>query len=286
MRYKIEFTKYHGCGNDFILKDEMTGRRIPDGARSKIASALCDRHFGIGADGVIFVEKARGSDGSMRLFEPAGNEADMCGNGLRCVAAFLMKRLGKTEVNVLTRDGVKRVEKDGPLYRVDMGPVRIGHRYLREYVSDAKKRDADLMNIEIPLRERARRGSIINTGEPHIVVRSDDLDSEDVRGIGSLVNADHKRFSKGVNINFVEVVGPGEVKVRTYERGVYDETLACGTGATASAAVSLMQGWVKSRRVKVNAVGGCLTIELAKDGRAFMTGPAVPVFEGKARVDV
>jgi len=285
MNHEISFTKYHGCGNDFIIKDEMTGRTTPDKVRSRMATVLCDRHFSVGADGVIFVEKARGSDGSMRLFEPAGNEADMCGNGLRCVAAFLMKRLGKAEVKVLTRDGVKLVERVGSRYRVDMGPVRTERQYLREYVSDAKKGPADMMNSRVSVDERMLKCSIVNTGEPHIVVRSKNLGSEDVRRIGAIVNSDRKRFPKGVNINFVETVGPGEVKVRTYERGVYDETLACGTGATASAAVALLQGWVKNRRVKVDAVGGCLTIELAKDGRAYMTGPAEPVFEGRAWVE-
>jgi len=285
MNHEISFTKYHGCGNDFILKDEMTGRRTPDKVRSRIAIGLCDRHFSVGADGVIFIEKARGSDGSMRLFEPAGNEADMCGNGLRCVAAFLMKRLGKTEVKVLTRDGVKHVKRVGSRYRVDMGPVRTERQYLSEYVNDAKKGSADMMNVLISVDECVLRCSIVNTGEPHIVVRSKDLGSEDVRRIGAIVNSDRKRFPKGVNINFVETVGPNEVKVRTYERGVYDETLACGTGATASAAVALLQGWVKNRRIKVVAVGGCLTIELAKDGRAYMTGPAEPVFEGTTWVE-
>lgn len=285
MNHEISFAKYHGCGNDFILKDEMTGRRTPDKVRSRIATVLCDRHFSVGADGVIFIEKAEGSDGSMRLFEPAGNEADMCGNGLRCVAAFLMKRLDKTDVRVLTRDGVKLVKRVGSRYRVDMGPVRTECQYLSEYVSDAKKGSADLMNVLISVDERVLRCSIVNTGEPHIVVRSKDLGSEDVRRIGAMVNSDRKRFPKGVNINFVETIGPNEVKVRTYERGVYDETLACGTGATASAAVALLQGWVKNRRVKVVAVGGCLTIELSKDGRAYMTGPAEMVFEGRASVE-
>jgi diaminopimelate epimerase len=286
MKREIRFTKYHGCGNDFILKDEMTGRRTPDKDRSQIAKVMCDRHFSVGADGLIFIEKARGSDGSMRLFEPAGNEADMCGNGLRCVAAFLMKKLGKTEVDVLTRDGVKRVKRAGSQYRVEMGPVRTERQYLSEYVDDAKKGSVDLMNVQISLDERPLMCSIVNTGEPHIVVRSNDLESEDVRRIGAILNSDRKRFPKGVNINFVETVGPDEVRVRTYERGVYDETLACGTGATASAAVSWIKGWVNSGRVKVHATGGCLTIELTKDGRAYMTGPAESVFEGKTWVKI
>src|SRR4030042_3553657 len=107
MRKKLRFTKYHGCGNDFIVIDEVDGTRTPDKLRSRLATMLCDRRFQIGADGVIFVEKARGVDGSMRHFEPAGNEADMCGNGIRCVASYLSEKLGKSHVKVLTRDGGK-----------------------------------------------------------------------------------------------------------------------------------------------------------------------------------
>ncbi len=286
MRQRIVFEKYHGCGNDFIIKDELKGPKTPDRIRSRIAKSMCDRHFSVGADGVIFVEKAKRCDGAMRLFEPAGNEADMCGNGLRCVAAFLMERTRKSTVRVMTQDGVKVVKRAASQYKVDMGPVRVGAEFLKDYIADAKKPSADLMNIEVPTGGRRASGSIISTGEPHIVVRTKGLTSVEMRKIGSIVNADHRRFPKGVNINFVEVVRPGEIKVRTYERGVYDETLACGTGATASAAVALLRGWVRQRRVKVDALGGCLTIDLPKDGRAYMTGPAVKVFEGVAEIEV
>jgi len=286
MRLNIAFEKYHGCGNDFLIKDELKGRRTPDAVRSRIAKVMCDRHFSVGADGVIFVESARGCDGAMRLFEPAGNEADMCGNGLRCVAAFLMERLGKKEVRVMTQDGVKVVTRAGSEYTVDMGPVRTGPKHLRAYIADAGKPSVDLMNIDVSNGSHKVVGSIINTGEPHIVVRTKQLVNVRLRDIGAKVNSDRKRFPKGVNINFVELVRPGEIKVRTYERGVYDETLACGTGATASAAVSLLKGWVRKRRVKVNALGGCLTIDLPEDGRAYMTGPATKVFEGTAEVEV
>lgn len=286
MRREIRFIKYQGCGNDFLLKDEMSGRKTPDKSRSRIATALCDRHFSVGADGVIFVERAKGCDGSMRLFEPAGNEADMCGNGLRCVAAFLMARMGKPGVKIMTGDGVKDVRRIGSQYRVDMGPVRTEPKHLRAYYRDAKSASGDLMDVVIPTELRSLSCSMVNTGEPHIVVPTRSLDSEDVRGVGAAVNADLKRFPKGVNINFVETVGRDRIRVRTYERGVYDETLACGTGATASAAVAVLLGWVEGRRVKVNAVGGCLTVEMSEDGRAYMTGPAVPVFEGTVLVDV
>ena len=130
------------------------------------------------------------------------------------------------------------------------------------------------------------RGSLVNSGEPHFVVKTKDVDAARVREIGDAINKDTALFPRGVNIDLVEAVGPSRIKVRTYERGVYDETLACGTGATASAAVALLRGWVKKRQVKVDTVGGCLRIDVDADGTTYMTGPAERVFEGRIRIDV
>jgi diaminopimelate epimerase len=281
MRHDFKFVKYQGCGNDFILKDEMEGPKTPDSDRSRLARKLCDRHFKVGADGVIFVERAKGVDASMRLFEPAGNEADMCGNGIRCVAAYLMAKLGKSEVDILTRDGVKRIVRKNGQYTVDMGPVRTSRRDLKQYITDKGDLTDSMMDLSIRIHKRVLRGSLVNSGEPHFVVRTSNLEDEDVRAIGDAVNEDTRRFPKGVNIDFVQVMGPHRIRIRTYERGVYDETLACGTGATASAAVALLLGWVKPGPVDVHVRGGRLKIEISEDGTALMTGPAVAEYSGE-----
>lgn len=286
MRREFKFRKYHGCGNDFILIDEMGGKRTPDIERSLAAKRLCDRHFSVGADGVIFIEAAKGADGSMRLFEPAGNEADMCGNGIRCVAAYLSEKLRKPEVDILSRDGVKHIVREGDGFKVDMGMVRWDRRHLQDYVSDPGQPKDRMNDFAVTAGGRVLKGAIVNTGEPHIVVLAKDLNSIDVRGIGDEVNRDKKRFPKGVNLDFVQAVNDHELRVRTYERGVYDETLACGTGATAGAAVAVGEGWIRPGRVKMDAVGGCLSIELADDGRAYMIGPAELVFEGTVSLDI
>jgi diaminopimelate epimerase len=280
MKYDFRFVKCQGCGNDFIIKDELEGPRTPDRDRSALAKTLCDRHFKVGADGVIFLERARGVDGSMRLFEPAGNEADMCGNGIRCIAAYLTERLGRSEVDVFTRDGVKHIVRRRGSYTVEMGLIRTKRNDLKEYISDNGKASDSMMDIEIKAGRRALRGSLVNSGEPHFVSKTSDLASLDVKEIGDSVNRNHKRFPKGVNLNFVQVIGPHRISTRTYERGVYDETLACGTGATASAAVALMLGWVKPGQVEVKVRGGTLEIKVDKNRRAFMTGPAEAEFEG------
>lgn len=286
MRLEFGFVKYQGCGNDFILRDELGLKATPDRVRSKLARLLTHRRFQVGADGVLFVESAKGYDGSMRLFEPAGNEADMCGNGIRCVAAYLTEKLKKEEVDILTRDGPKHVTKVGDEYRVDMGPVRTRRSDLAAYLTDKGNPQDSMLDFSVRALGRRFSGSIVNSGEPHIVIRVRSIDRLDVRAIGDSVNANKKRFPRGVNLDFVCVTGPHEVRIRTYERGVYDETYACGTGATASAAVALMLGWVRPGPVKVVTRGGRMTIEMRKDGRAFMTGPAVRVFEGVVSVDV
>ena len=286
MRYDFRFVKYQGCGNDFIIKDEMKGPVTPDSDRSKLANKLCDRHFKVGADGVIFIEKAEGVDGSMRLFEPAGNEADMCGNGLRCVAAYLAKKLGKDTMDIMTKDGVKRVTHAGGQYRANMGPVRIGTKDLKEYIPERLRTKGGLAIIALETTDRPLSGYVVNSGEPHVIVRSEDLGPEKVKMIGDLVNADRTRFPHGININFVQVVGDHEIKVRTYERGVYNETLACGTGATASAFVAHSLGWVKPGIVTVHALGGDIRIEITKDGNAYMSGPAEAEYEGKLVAEI
>ncbi len=284
MKKDFKFIKYQGCGNDFIIKDETEGPVTPDDERSRLATKLTDRHFKVGADGVIFIEKSKGADGSMRLFEPAGNEADMCGNGIRCVAAYLSEKLGRDEVDILTRDGVKHIVKVGSDFRVDMGVVRTTRKDLAKYVSDKGSPGDSMLSFDVVLSGRKVKGSIVNSGEPHIVLMSKDVSREDIVAAGTEINSDKARFPGGVNLNYVQVTGPHELKVRTYERGVYNETLACGTGATACAAVALMLKWVKPGPVKVMPPGGALTIELAGDGRAFMTGPAEAEYEGLLRV--
>ena len=278
----MRFSKYQGCGNDFIIVDETRGERTPDTERSRLAKILCDRHFGVGADGLIFVEPADSADASMRLFEPAGNEAEMCGNGLRCVAAFMSENADPVSESlaILTRDGVKKVRRKGEDFEADMGEVRFLRKHLSGYVSDPGDPNDSMLEFAVRCCGRMMRGSILNTGEPHIVLFDDDISAIDVVSAGVEVNSDGGRFPKNVNLNFVQVDGPAAISVRTYERGVFDETLACGTGATAAAAAAVMNGRVHERSVAVATRGGVMSIRMADDNHAYMTGPAVRVFSG------
>ena len=286
MRYDFEFLKYEGCGNDFILKDELNGPRTPDRNRSRLAMKLSDRHFWVGGHGILFVESARGVDGSMRLFDPDGNEADMCGNGIRCVAAFLMSKLRKTNVDILTRDGVKHVDHVGNDYRVGMGLVRDRRRDLAKYFTDVGEDSDSLLDIPLEIGGVVHRASLLNSGEPHIVVVTKDIQSVNVTGAGEAVNRDRSRFPRGININFIEIVGPHEIKMRTYERGAYGECLACGTGAVASIAATLKLGLLEPGLKTVTMLGGALAIDVDSIGMAVMTGPARVVFEGRLSIEV
>ncbi|UCE80356.1 MAG: diaminopimelate epimerase [Methanobacteriota archaeon] len=287
MTRRMDFVKYQGCGNDFIIVDEMEGDTTPDDDRSKLAKSLCDRRFGIGADGLIFIEPTRDADCSMRLFEPAGNEADMCGNGLRCVASFISDRIPEPDRNVtiLTADGIKEVRKEDSEFTADMGEVRSTRSYLEDYVSDPGSPDDSMLDFEVDFCGCRHQGSLLNTGEPHIVIFTEDVSSIDLVRAGTQVNSNRNRFPAGVNLNFVQTMGACDISVRTYERGVYDETYACGTGATACAAAAVLKGVVTDTRVIVTTRGGILTIELLPDGRALMTGPAKRVFSGNVNLD-
>ncbi len=286
MRYTVEFFKYQGCGNDFVLIDEMKGTVTSDADRSKLSRILCDRHFGIGADGIFFIEKTKDADGSMRLFEQDGGEADMCGNGIRCVASYLSRKLQKGDVEILTRDGVKHVSRVGNEYRVQMGPVRTQRRDLSRYITDEGNGLDTLLDLQVNVGGKIMMGSLVNTGEPHLVFRSENVGTVDMKKISEEINRDRTRFPHGMNVNFMQVIGLHEISNRTYERGVYDETMACGTGATSSAAVSLLLHLVEPGPVKVKTRGGNITIEVDGQGNAQMTGPVNEVFEGRLTIDI
>jgi diaminopimelate epimerase len=210
----------------------------------------------------------------------------MCGNGIRCIAAYLAAKLGKDKVDILTRDGVKHVVREGEEYRADMGVIRTRRADLKGYITDKGRGSDSMLDFSVRAKGRVFKGSVVNSGEPHIVVRTRRIDSIDIDGIGESLNNDKKRFPQGVNINFVQATSSHTIMVRTYERGVYRETLACGTGSTAAAAVSLMLGWIKPGIVNVITRGGRIKIRVDPDGRATMTGPAVCVYEGRKTLSI
>jgi diaminopimelate epimerase len=224
---KIKFTKMVASGNDFVILEshQVRAQASPKGTKPQgyhiLAKKICDRKFGVGADGLLILEKSQSADVRMRIFNADGSEAEMCGNGARCVAIFSSHAAGGTShVNIETKAGVIKSE-------VKDNNVKI------------KLTDPKNIKLDIPIKVNNRnlKANFIDTGVPHAVVFVEGLDEIHVDEIGRAVRY-HKKFApRGTNVNFVEVLSDNLIAIRTYERGVEDETLACGTGSVASSLI-------------------------------------------------
>ncbi len=290
----MRFYKYHGAGNDFVLIDNIPDT-IKEKDKGKLSRRLCKRHFGIGADGLILVEKSRVADVKMRIFNPDGSEAEMCGNGIRCLAKHVYDRgiVRKTQMTIETISGMREVKntiRGGSVtyVMVDMGRPVFEGKDIPSMVSGR------IMNHMIKVGEGGCGGggegaggsgedveiSAVNTGVPHVVIFVDDVGNTDVMKIGRSIRY-CELFPSGTNVNFVERVDRNVFKIRTYERGVEDETLACGTGICATGAVlSASKKGHRENSLEFRAKGGVVFVEL-KDERIYMNGPAEFVFEGE-----
>lgn len=276
----IEFTKYHGLGNDFILIDNR--HQSEPICTQKQAVQMCDRHFGIGADGVIFALPGDGaSDYTMRIFNSDGSEPEMCGNGIRCLAKFIAELEGKTGTAIAykinTGAGVicPQLLANGQV-KVDMGLPRLLAAEIPTTLSENS-----LKVIDVPLQVAGQSWSVtcVSMGNPHCITFVDDVASVPLTEIGPLFEH-HPAFPERTNTEFIEVVRPDYVKMRVWERGA-GITLACGTGACASVVAGVLTQRC-DRQVTVELPGGCLQVEWsATDQRLYMTGPAQRVFQGE-----
>jgi diaminopimelate epimerase len=256
----IVFNKYQGAGNDFIIIDNRNGNFNP--SATELINKLCDRRFGIGADGLILVSKHKEADFEMKYFNSDGKIASMCGNGGRCVAHFARKwNIAGIKQKFMAFDGIHEAAIDNDAVRLQMGNVN-------EY----KLIDGNYF---------------INTGSPHYVVFTRNIDSINVFEEGKKLRWSPLFAPGGTNVNFVEVMNNG-LYIRTFERGVEDETLACGTGVTASAIASVLKGHFDTNSVSVRTKGGNLRVDFEiKNEKVFniwLTGPATFVYEGKIEV--
>ena len=259
----MRFTKMQGLGNDFLL---VCGQ-VPE-AVSPLSRRLCDRHFGVGADGVIFVSPSRVADGQMRIFNIDGSEATMCGNGIRCVGKYLYDKgfVQKEQISVETLSGVRtlalRIEDDEvKSVSVDMG-------------------SAVLEQAALSLPEGMGVGTVVSVGNPHVVVFSEDVEAVPLSLWGPRIEND-PRFPGGINAEFVEVLSNTCLRMRVWERGC-GITLACGTGACASAFAAVKQGLCPvNEPIEVKLDGGSLFVTVDAQDGIRMEGPAVTVFEGE-----
>lgn len=277
----IEFTKYHGLGNDFILIDNR-GSTEPC-LTAEEAVRWCDRHFGIGADGVIFALPGQdGTDYTMRIFNSDGSEPEMCGNGIRCLARFIADLEGiepnaSVTYRIHTLAGVMlpRLEPDG-LITVDMGEPRL---LAAEIPTTLSQPDEKVINHPLEVAGQFWSVTCVSMGNPHCITFVEDVVAIPLAAIGPQFEC-HSAFPKKTNTEFIQVVRPDYLKMRVWERGA-GITLACGTGACASLVAAVLTGQ-SDRRATVELPGGPLQIEWsASNHHLYMTGPVEKVFTGR-----
>jgi diaminopimelate epimerase len=283
----IKFTKYHGLGNDFILVDNRSS--VEPCLTPEDAVQLCDRHFGIGADGVIFALPGQaGSDYTMRIFNSDGSEPEMCGNGIRCLAKFIadleaadlgagMAEIRPRSYQMHTLAGMitARLEADGQI-TVDMGMPRLTAAEIPTTLATA---DQKVVNQALEVAGKSWEVTCVNMGNPHCVTFVEDVAAIPLELIGPQFEH-HSVFPQRTNTEFIQVVRRDYLKMRVWERGA-GITLACGTGACASLVAGVLTGKC-DRRATVELPGGCLEIEWSEtDQRLYMKGPATQVFAGQ-----
>jgi diaminopimelate epimerase len=276
----LPFTKMHGAGNDFVVLDGLT-HALP--AIEPLASRLCDRHFGIGADQLLVVRPARDADFRMEIFNADGSQVEMCANGIRAFYKYLRDR-GHTsadEVRVETLSGVVRPRWAGPdRITVDMGGPVLAPAKIPTTLGQG---DGPVLDAPLDLGDQTVTISCASMGNPHAVVFVDDPETAPVEALGPRIEH-HPAFPNRVNVEFVRALDRGRIQQRTWERGT-GETLACGSGACAVAVVSMLRG-VVDRRVRVELRGGSLEIAWpAADASVEMTGPAAEVFSGHIPIE-
>ncbi|MBP5972990.1 diaminopimelate epimerase [Brasilonema sp. CT11] len=276
----IEFTKYHGLGNDFILIDNRSSSEPV--ITPEQAVKLCDRHFGIGADGVIFALPGdNGTDYTMRIFNSDGSEPEMCGNGIRCLGAFLADLEGSAkksdQYRIHTLGGVMtpQLMPDGQV-KVDMGIPRLLAGEIPTTINPANEK---VVNQPLEVAGKTWDVTCVSMGNPHCITFVEDVATIPLEIIGPQFEH-HPVFPQRINTEFIQVVRPDYVKMRVWERGA-GITLACGTGACASLVAGVLTQRC-DRKATVELPGGPLLIEWSQiDQRLYMTGPAERVFTGK-----
>lgn len=271
---KLKFSKMHGLGNDFVVLDGISQRLALSAEQLRM---LADRHFGIGCDQILLIEKSSRSDADFRyrIFNSDGGEVEQCGNGARCFVRYVHDHglSDKTEIRVETQSGiiVPRLEADGSV-TVNMGVPRFEPQDI-PFLTDHRA-PVYLLSLSDKIIEI----SALSMGNPHAVQVVDDVDAAPVAADGPQIEH-HATFPKRVNAGFMQVLNRGHIKLRVYERGA-GETLACGTGACAAVVAGIQRNLLDAA-VRVTTHGGDLQIRWAGEGQpVLMTGPAVEVFEG------
>ena len=274
----IKFTKMHGLGNDYVYIDAIN-QKIEN--ESSLAKFVSNRHFGIGSDGLILICKSDIADFQMRMFNSDGSEAEMCGNGIRCVGKFVYDKglTDKTTVKIETLAGIKTLvlnTKDG---KVETARVDMGEPILEAEKIPVISKEQPVKNLELEAENKKFKFTCVSMGNPHAITIVENTKEFDVEKYGKILEVD-KAFPKKANIEFAQIIDKENIKMRVWERGA-GETLACGTGECATAVACNLNG-LTGKKVNIELLGGILNIEWNEnDNHVYMTGPAVTVFDGE-----
>ena len=274
----MDFVKMHGLGNDFVFIEDKTGE---DKDYTVLARAMCNRHTGIGADGLIVIVDSRVADVRMRIINSDGSEAEMCGNGIRCFAKYVYDSgiIEKKQFTVETPAGIMEPEITvGADNKAELITINMGRPSFNRSEIPMEGTDGRVLNEDLGVDGENWKITSLLMGVPHTVTYVDDVDSVDIEKIGPLFEK-HEAFPKHTNINFAQQMDDRTVKVRTWERGA-GATLACGTGSCSVAVASFLNGRT-GREVDIQLPLGILHIEYREeDGNVYMTGPAAVSFTG------
>ncbi len=267
---RLDFTKMHGLGNDFIILDDREGSltTLPE-----LAKRLCHRRFGIGADQLLLIRPSQVADFRMVIYNADGSEAEMCGNGIRCFSRYLLEKgiTDRHDLEIETGAGIIEVKVREDLVEVDMGEPRL------EAEEIPVNLEGRIVSHPLRIMDRDFQITCVSMGNPHTVVFVNDVDGFPVERYGPHIEK-HPLFPKRTNVEFVEVLSDRKMKMRVWERGA-GETMACGTGACATLVAGVLNG-LTHRRATIHLRGGDLDILWGEDNHVFMTGPAEKVFEG------
>lgn len=284
----LEFTKMQGIGNDYVYID-CTKKELEK--PEKISQIVSDRHFGIGSDGLILILNSKIADFKMEIYNADGSQAEMCGNGIRCVAKFVYDKglTDKTKLKIETLAGIKELElnvENGKVktVKVDMGEPILEAEKIPVYIDEKMKAEgvmptSVIKNLKLEAYNQNFTFTCVSMGNPHAITFIENVEKFDVKKFGSVFEV-AKAFPKKSNIEFVEITDKENINMRVWERGS-GETMACGTGSCASVVACILNNKT-SNKVKVHLLGGELYIEWNKENNhIYMTGPAEIVFEGK-----
>lgn len=281
----MKFTKMHGCGNDYVYVDGAK-EQIPAKDKPELVRKLSDRHFGIGGDGVIFINPSDEADFEMEMYNMDGSRSEMCGNGIRCVAKFVYDKglTDKEHISIISGGKVKYIDLNIENEKVLTVKVNMGEPILKAadipVVTDNPEGSVIAENIEVA--GNTYKMTCVSMGNPHAVVFMEDVANLEIEKIGPLFE-NHQRFPRRTNTEFVKVIDRNNVEMRVWERGT-GETLACGTGTCATVVACVLNNLTEDE-VNVKVLGGLIKVKWDREANlVYMTGPAATVFEGEIEI--